>query len=794
MSLDEFDNAWVAELLFTVDAPTGVILDAAGEVESSLGVAPKDLVGLPLLAAIHRDDVASAQDAFDRTVEEGRATWEGRVLRSDGAFTEYGWEGRLSQDGRTIYARSRDVAAARKTAADLRIYERLADLTPDLFVVSNAVGRIVKVNESVCELHGVDQSQIVGSSLADFVTDEGRAVIESFPLRLANGESLINFQIPGIRGDGSIATVEGTATFDAVTNRWYVVERDVTERVAREAELAITQRFFDLSASQLVLLDAEDRVVRANRSFLDVADWELEEVEGRDILDVLGVVSGAKIRALLTDARNGHEVENIEVLVRVGDAARTFEIHFSAAVESGAVYLSCRDVTEERSLRAEMLHRAMHDPLTGLANRSSLHEAIESDLTKSDFVSVLMLDLDGFKKINDSLGHAAGDLLLIRIAERLTQRTRGVDMVARMGGDEFVILLRGVPDLATVSLVCDKITRAFREPFDLEGRLVDISASVGGTGGHGSSHTSEELLLEADLAAYSAKLDGADRYRVFDSELRSQADFTAAVEEHLRRVLLAPEFDLEVVEMKDRAGDQIGVGVIAPAVAISDERRWNQESLRIAKNLGLLAPISSRLTREAAQRLSPWLRSHPDCFLEIIYNAAEISMAGFATSLLGTLIEHDVDPHQFVVCLAGLDAIDAGEIDGTTVDALRAAGIRIALADSHADAHTLSVIAAIGVDRIDVDVARVAATVEGSVKRSITNTVLDIADRLGITVVVDASFTPDVVDVMSIFDGCSPLGVTYEVAVPVHEFIGPEGPVASVDEDADTRPPIAHGS
>lgn len=775
MPLDEFDNAWVAELLFSVDAHTGVIIDAAGEVETSLGLPPADLVGFPLLSAIHRDDVASAQAAFDRTVAEGRATWEGRVLRTDGNFTEYGWEGRLGQDGRTIYARSRDVAAARKIAADLHVYERLADLTPDIFVVSNATGRIVKANASVAVLHGGNPEDYVGTFLSDFVTDEGQRVIAGFPERLMNGESLINFQIPGIRGDGSLATVEGTATFDEATERWYVVERDVTERVEREQELEITQRFFDLSASQLVLVDSNDRVVRANRSFLDVTDWQLSEVEGLDIISALRVVGGADIRSRLARARKGESTGVQEIRVRVGGSQRTFEIELSAAAAGGTVYLSCRDVTEERSLRAELLLRASRDSLTGLANRPALLEAINEDLDGDDFVAVLMLDLDGFKKINDTLGHAAGDELLVRIAERLEQRTRGCDVVARMGGDEFTILLRGVPNTATIGLVGEKIRRAFHEPFDVHGRPVDIFASIGAAGGHRSSHTAEELLLEADLAAYSAKHSGSDECRVFDSELRDAADFASAVEVHLRRVLSAPDFDLDVVELKDRAGGQMGLGIIAPAVSISGERRWNNSSLRIAKNLGLLGSISARLTEEAVRQLAPWLREHPEAYLEMVYNISEVEIAGFETMVIDLLAANEVNPAQFVVGLSDQGEIDVGAIDPDSIEVLRAAGVRVALSDSFADAQTLSVIASVGLDRIDVDAAHVAATADGSVARTITNTVLDIADHLGIVVMIDANFTPDLVDIDAVFRGCAPTGVFSEAPVPIEDFLRSQG-------------------
>lgn len=779
MSLDDLDNVWVSELIFAVDAETMRIIDITGDIEASLGVQPEILVGSPLYFAIHRDDLDEANAAFVRTIEEGRATWEGRVQCADGTFVHYGWEGRLGLDGSTVYARSRDVERTRKVIADIRVYERLADLAADVMLVVDNNGRVVQANQAALDIFEDPDRAFIGAPLTAFVADE--SLLQQFVERLKGGESVIDFRVPSMTNDGRELMMEGIATFDSVTQRWYVVERDVTERVAREHELEITQRFFDLSSSPLMLLDSEDRVVRANPSFLDVADLTLEEVEGSDIVDALGIVVGADLRSRLATARTGGVVDPVEVQVKVGGAKRMFEVHLSVASDGGAVYLSCRDVTEERSLQAEMVHRANHDPLTGLANRAALREAMEGDLSDGAFVAIVTLDLDGFKKINDSFGHSVGDALLVAISDRLSQRTRGVDVVARMGGDEFVILLRGVPDLPTVELVGEKIRRAFLEPFDVGGRLVDIIASVGGTAGHRSTHSSEELLIEADLAAYSAKKAADGRCRVFGQELRSQADFSSAVEEHLHRVLSAEHFDLDIVEYRGRDETTLGLGVIAPAVASSGERRWNQESMRIAKGLGLLGPISKRLTAEAMRQLGPWLNEHPDCYLEIVYNLSEVSMKGFHSTLLEALARNGLDPRQFVVSLADQGEIDARLIDPEAIDALRDAGVRVALCDSFADAQTLSVLTAIGIDRIDVDAASVAATAADSMERMIANTVMEIADQQGIVVMVDADFNPDVVDVGLVYGDCEPLGVTIETPVPIEEFVG----TARVDERSD---------
>ena len=188
------------------------------------------------------------------------------------------------------------------------------------------------------------------------------------------------------------------------------------------------------------------------------------------------------------------------------------------------------------------------------------------------------------------------------------------------------------------------------------------------------------------------------------------------------------------------------------------------------------------MTQEAVKQLAPWLRANPDCYLEIVYNHAEVSIGGFHRTLLEALDDNGVDAKQFIVSLADYGELDGRTIDSANIAALRASGIRVALCDSFADAHTLSVIERVGIDRIDIDVAHVAATAEGSVKRLIANTVLDIADRLGIVVRVDAGFTPDVVDVGGLFRDCAPVGALSEAPVPIEDFLGVEaGRVGSHD-------------
>lgn len=771
MALDEIDIVWVTELIFVVDGPTGLILDATGDIESDLGVPPRDLLGMEFLAPIHRDDRGAAQEAFVRAATEGRSTWQGRVQHVNGSFVEYAWEGRLGQDGSTIFARGRDAARTRATLAELRVFERLADLTADLFLVVDTSGRVVQANHAVARTHGIAPDAVIGRELRDFLAPEGKRRLEEIAGRLMGGESMATFQVPAFDGDGNDMVMEGTATFDELTDRWYVVERDVTGRVARERDLEIAQRFFDLSSSQLALVDADDRIVRANDAFNVAVGRTLESVAGSEIAETLNVVSGDDLRRSLARVRIGNESELAEIDVGGPDGLRTLEVYLTTASDGGSVYLNCRDITEERSLQLELLERASRDGLTGLANRATMIDAIDHDLADGLLVAVVMLDLDGFKQVNDTHGHAAGDALLVGIAERLRRHTRRVDMVSRFGGDEFVVLLRGVPDAATTLLVAEKIRRVFHEPFDVFGRDVRISASVGATIGRKRTHNSDELLGEADLAAYAAKGSGANNSRLFDEALRAGTDFAEAVEEHLRRVLAAPDFELDVVKVDNLAGETVGVGVSAPAIAISGQRRWNAESLQVARRIGLLNPLSARLAAESVAGLAPWLRANPDAYLDLVFDVTEIAVSGFAERMLENCQQHDIPAKQLLISITGLAEHGLRSVEPSALAVLRQAGVRLSVAESAADADTLAALQVGCIDRLDVDATKVALAPEGSIDRLISSTVFDSADRLGIEVVVDASFAPDVVDVVALFGTCRPVGLVFAAPVSLEDFI-----------------------
>jgi diguanylate cyclase (GGDEF)-like protein len=183
-----------------------------------------------------------------------------------------------------------------------------------------------------------------------------------------------------------------------------------------------------------------------------------------------------------------------------------------------------RDSTERKRIEAELAHRAAHDPLTGLPNRARFAEHLDQALTAgaapNDGVAVLFLDLDGFKTVNDALGHAAGDALLVAVAERLRRCVRPGDAIARLGGDEFTVLLAGVTGLEEAARVADRMRQALAEPFAIGGREVVVTTSVGIAVGAVGDGVERDLVREADAAMYRAKRGGDDRGAALDPPVK----------------------------------------------------------------------------------------------------------------------------------------------------------------------------------------------------------------------------------------------------------------------------------
>jgi diguanylate cyclase (GGDEF)-like protein len=450
----------------------------------------------------------------------------------------------------------------------------------------------------------------------------------------------------------------------------------------------------DALPSPTLLIDADGTVLLANTAWESAAD-----VLGDDRVRV-GVDGDyfAMARRLNDDAGTLSLIERLRALSRgecssvqadyaleLPTGTRWLHLQASRVDQAGQVVVTHTDVTSR--VRAERASdwRARHDTLTELPNRAHLHELIDDELQRRDRgpVSVLFLDVDGFKDVNDSLGHDAGDDLLRQIAGRLTGSTRGGDTVGRLGGDEFVVLCRDC-DTDGAEVLADRCRASIDRPFDLGGRLVRLGASIGiATAADAPSPVrSTDLVRDADLAMYAAKAAGRNRVRLFTSDLRTAAQRRASMAAELREAIAGGQLVLHyqpVVHLPTRRCTGVEAlvrwshpqrGLLPPA-----------DFLPTAAQHDLLTPLARWVLRTATRQAAAWSRDGLHLIAGVNISASHFTTGTLVPDVLGALAEAGLPPEQLVVELTETSVAEDAERAAAQFAALRMAGVEVSIDD-----------------------------------------------------------------------------------------------------------------
>jgi diguanylate cyclase (GGDEF)-like protein len=389
---------------------------------------------------------------------------------------------------------------------------------------------------------------------------------------------------------------------------------------------------------------------------------------------------------------------------------------------------------------------ALHDALTGLPNRTLLMNhlklAVEHAKRRPDYrFAALFLDLDRFKVINDSLGHIAGDQLLVQLARRLEECIRTTDTVARLGGDEFAILLSDIEDDTDAARVAERIREELARPFHLGGHEVYTSASIGITLSATGYHDPEDILRDADTVMYRAKANGKARHELFDEAmharavalLRTETDLRRAVEREEFRVVYQPILSLRTGEV---AGFEALVrwhhperGVVAPA-----------EFIPVAEETGLIVEIGRRVLRESCRQLSEWQArglARPAHYVSINLSGKQFAQAGLAASVAEALADAALDSRCLRLEITESVVMSDAEAACATLGSLRAQGLGISIDDFGTGYSSLSYLHRFPVDTLKIDRSFIGRMGGGDEDGEIVRTIITLARNLGMRVVAE---------------------------------------------------------
>lgn len=407
------------------------------------------------------------------------------------------------------------------------------------------------------------------------------------------------------------------------------------------------------------------------------------------------------------------------------------------------------DITDRREAEQLLTRQAMHDGLTGLPNRVLLMDRISQALARthrrSSRVAVFFVDVDSFKTINDTLGHAAGDRLLIEVGRRLAELGRDDDTVARLAGDEFVVLCEDVPDRATAEEIGRRLLAGLERPYEVGRDVFRTTASIGiALSGPGS--TAEELLQDADIAMYRAKETGRGRLSVYDKNLRASRDHRLRTEKELRSGIQRGELQLLFQPIMDLASgtmaavealvrwDHPGRGLLAPA-----------EFLDVAETTGLIIPLGRWVVPEACRQLAEWQREDPATApqqLAVNLSAVELSDPGIVDVVTRALHDAGLPAESLCIEITESALLDGNSANVSTVRQLRAMGIRIALDDFGTGYSSLTNLKRFPVDTVKIDRSFVAGLGTDAEDTAIVGAVVGLAKALGLTTTAEGVEDP----------------------------------------------------
>ena len=435
------------------------------------------------------------------------------------------------------------------------------------------------------------------------------------------------------------------------------------------------------------------------------------------------------------------------------------------------------DVSDRKRMETELERLALYDPLTGLPNRALFGDRLRQVLSRRGreaATAVYFLDLDRFKRINDSLGHGAGDAVLREVAERLASVVRPEDTVARFGGDEFTILCESVGGVLEAVAIADRLQRPLRNPLSLGGAELRLSASIGVALVEADDNGDGQHLIEdADAAMYRAKERGGARTELFDSAMRENAVAAMRIEQELQRALEEGELRLHYQPSVDLATGQV---VGAEALV-----RWEHPKrglivpdrfLGVAEETGLIVPLGTWVLGEACRQLAEWQGRPETAHLHLSVNlsARELTHPDAVSTVLSAVRESGVDPRALTIEVTESTAMADGDTGFRALRDLSGVGIRVAIDDFGTGYSSLEQLRRMPVDIVKVDRSFVSGMAADSTDREIVAAVVGMGRALKLCVVAEGIETPEHAEALREL-GCDiGQGFLYAKALPAAEL------------------------
>lgn len=532
-----------------------------------------------------------------------------------------------------------------------------------------------------------------------------------------------------------------------------ITDQKKAELLMQESESRFRELIESLPAIAVQGYDEERRVIYWNDASEMLYGYSREDVQGRRLEELIipphmreGVV---ELHRAWLDEGVPIPAAELELQRKDGSMAPVFSSHVMLTAADNSQNMYCIDVNliEQKQARAELTQMAHYDPLTLLPNRRTftdrLQQVMKSSKREGEQVAVMMIDLDRFKEVNDTLGHDYGDLLLKEAAIRLTSCIRESDTVARLGGDEFLVILGHIDDVVVIERIAKKILKQLSDPYELNDNLAFVSASIGITLYPGDAKSLEMLMKNADQAMYAAKAEGRNRFHYFTPEMEAAAQQRRQMLNELREAITLQQFEVYYQPIID-----LSSGKVVKAEALL---RWNHpngqvpplEFIPLAEETGLIVDIGNWVFAEVVRQVSVWKANfNTDLQVSINTSPAQYLDESFCKpdwfgNIMGNGLANGLNPANLCIEITESLLMEAGSSITDKLLQFRDHGIEVSLDDFGTGYSSLSYLKQFDIDYLKIDQSFVSNLSPASQDLVLCEAIIVMAHKLGIRVIAE---------------------------------------------------------
>ncbi|MGA7749791.1 MAG: EAL domain-containing protein [Gallionella sp.] len=646
--------------------------------------------------------------------------------------------------------------------------------------------RILDVNDSACKMVGYSREELLSMTVAQL---DPNFSIETWPARwdFLKKQGSATFETLHRHKDGRVITVEITANFISYNGRELHCDfvRNITERKHVDEALRIAAITFDTQEG-ILITDSDAKILRVNQAFHDITGYSAAEVVGKNPRLLQSGRHDAAFYQAMWSALLGTGKWSGEVWDRRKDGSIYPKLLTITAVYDNDRRLThyvavFRDISNRKQSEQEIHQLAFYDPLTMLPNRRLLMDRLQQALAVSArngrYGALLFLDLDHFKTINDTQGHAMGDHLLIEVARRLQTCVREGDSVARLGGDEFVVVLEDLSNEADEAAtqtesVAEKIRSELGQPYLLKDYECYSTVSIGISLFFNHQESAEDLLQQADVAMYQAKMAGRNTIRFFDPQMQRALEARAALEADLRHALEKPQFRLYYQIQVDSLRRPLGAEALL---------RWDHperglilpmQFIPLAEETGLIVPIGFWVLQAACAQLKEWQNdaSTRDLTLAVNVSAKQFRQPDFVFLVQSVLQESGAKPSHLKLELTESIVLENVEDTISKMHEIKALGVSFSMDDFGTGYSSLQYLKRLPLDQIKIDRSFVRDIATDPNDAAIVQTIIAMTETLRLYVIAEGVETEAQREFLEL-RGCHAFqGFLFSKPLPLDEF------------------------